>query len=203
MNNPSQSGSTTQRSLSRSNVKETLLFGSLAGIVAWVLGYITTYTVISGDIRDTPLNQIIEVFEGEPATYEMVGWVFYNAHFVDTVFQNVPIIGSMTTNYIGGDDGFTVLLYLIPIAVLLLAGFTLGWYHWDTVEYRGALLGIVVLPAYLLLTIVGVFAFEVTLGDASGRPDLIPSVFLVGLVYPALFAGIGGVLGTLAQERAQ
>jgi hypothetical protein len=38
---------------------------------------------------------VIEALQGEPATVDMVGWVFYNAHLVLTVFSDVPVLGSV------------------------------------------------------------------------------------------------------------
>ena len=175
--------------------------GTFAGIVAWVFGYAFTYVIVAPDVRDSPLHRIIEAFEGEPATYEMVGWVFYNAHFVTTVFRDLPIIGSHTTTFLGGEEGFSLLLYAIPIGLLLAAGLGLARYRGAPDATQGALAGVAVLPGYLLLSIAGVFVFEVTIAGARGGPDLLPAIFLAGIVYPLLFGGAGGVLGGLFESR--
>lgn len=168
--------------------------GAIAGGAAWLLGYVVTYLVVSADVRDSSLQRVIETFGGESATYEIVGWVFYNAHFVNTVFRNVPFLGSRTTSFVGGDGGFTALLYVIPVGLLLAAGVALGRYRGVTTGTEGALAGVAVTPGYLLLSVAGVFLFEVTVGDISGGPELLPALFLAGVVYPVVFACGGGAL---------
>ena len=169
--------------------------GLLAGIAAWLVGYAATYVLVAPDVRDSPLHRFIEAFNEEAATYEMVGWVFYNAHFVNTIFRDVPIVGSQTTSFLGGEDGFSAALYLIPAGVLLATGLALARYHGVTNTTDGGFVGATVVPTYLLASIVGVYAFEVTVGSARGAPDLLPAIFLAGIVFPLIFAGGGGALG--------
>ncbi|SEA22616.1 hypothetical protein SAMN04488065_2344 [Haloplanus vescus] len=177
-----------------------LAAGALSGVAAWVLGYVFTYLLVAPDIRESALQRVIEAFGDGSATYELVGWVFFNAHFVDTVFQNIPFLGSRTTSFVGGEQGFTVLLYVIPVGLLLAAGVALARYRGATTPTDGVRVGLTALPTYLLLSIVGTFLFEVTVGDVSGGPDLLLAVVLAGLVYPALFAGGGGALVGMVAE---
>lgn len=177
--------------------------GAVTGAAAWVLGYLITYVLVAPDIRDSSLNRIIEAFDGAPATYEMVGWVFYNAHFVSTVFQDIPFIGGGSVSYIGGEDGFTALLHVLPIALLFAGGLVLARAERSTNTTRGALVGTTALPGYLVLSIVGVFLFEVSVGSATGAPDRLAGVFLAGVVYPALCAASGGVFGAVLESRVQ
>jgi hypothetical protein len=176
--------------------------GGATGVVAWLLGYLFTYLLVAPDVRDSPLNRIVEALGGDPPVYEMVGWVFYNAHFVDTVFQGVPVVGGGTTSAIGGEGGFTVLLYVVPIATLVAAGLILARADGSADSTRGALVGATALPGYLLVSIAGVFLFEVSVGGATGAPDRLAGVFLAGVVYPALCGTAGGVLGVRRGESA-
>lgn len=171
-----------------------LVEGAVTGAVGWLLGYVFTYLVVSPGVRDSSLQRVIELFGGESATYEIVGWVFYNAHFVNTLFQDVPLVGGRTTSFIGGDQGFTVLIYVVPVGLLLAAGAVLGRYRDVTTGKEGALVGVTALPGYLLLSVAGTFLFEVTLADVSGGPELLPAVFLAGVVYPGLLASGGGAV---------
>ncbi len=177
-----------------------LVEGTIAGLLAWVFGYVFTYAIVASDIRDSPLNRFLEAFEGEPATYEMVGWVFYNAHFVETVFRELPVIGDQSTSAISGDGGFSVVLYVIPVGLLLAAGLALARSQGTETPTDGVLAGLTVLPAYLLLSVVGIVLFEVTLGGATGGPDRLTAVFLAGIVYPLLVAGAGGALGAVLER---
>jgi len=176
--------------------------GTVAGTVAWVLGFALTYALVAPEIRDSAVNRLIELVDGSPATYELVGWVFYNAHFVNTVLRDVPVIGTRSSSYIGGEGGFSLLLYVVPVGLLLAAGLALARYQGVTDPVRGALAGATALPGYLLLSVVGVFLTEVTLGEASGAPDLLPAVLLAGVAYPILCGGLGGAVGALLARRS-
>ncbi len=169
-----------------------LVQGSVAGLLTWVLGYLFTYLIAGDELRNSEINQFLEFIGEEPATFEMVGWVFYNAHFVDTVFENVPFFGSEA--FIGGEDGFSLLLYVIPPLLLIGAGLAVARYSAARNANEGAIAGLSIVPGYLLLSIAGVFLFEVTVGNASVAPDLVAGIFLAGLVFPALFGAIGGVI---------
>jgi len=180
-----------------------LLSGTVAGIVTWVVGYASTYLLVAPNVRESGLARFIEAFDGRAATYELVGWIFYNAHLVDTVFREIPLIGSRTTTYIGGEGGVTTLLYLVPVALLFAAGLGLARYRAVDSPAAGALIGGMVLPGYLLGAVAGVFLFEVTVAGATGGPDLIPAVVLAGIVYPLVCAGGGGAVGGLLEARSR
>lgn len=177
-----------------------LVPASVAGIVTWVLGYAFTYVLVGTDVRESRLNRFIEAFEGEPATYELVGWVFYNAHFVDVVYEG---FGGrfMPASYVGGGDGFTQLLYVVPPALLVGAGLAVGRYQGVTETNDGAVAGALVVPGYFVLAIAGAFLFEVSAAGTTGAPDFLAAFFLAGLVYPLVFGAIGGVLAAVTAEE--
>lgn len=172
---------------------------AVAGLAAWIVGYVLTYFLVATDIETSPLNRFIELVGGESATYELVGWIFYNAHFVDITYSGVSVF-SPPASFIGGEDGFTALLYLIPPALLVIAGVALGRYRGVTTPKDGAIAGVLVTPGYLVLAVIGVFLFTVSVGDTSGAPDLLPAVVLAGVVYPAVFGALGGAVAALTSE---
>lgn len=174
--------------------------GAITGIGTWIIGYVLTYAIVAPDIRGTFLHQLIENFRGDPATYEMVGWVFFNAHFVNTVFSDIPIVGGQTTTFIGGEDGFTVLLYVIPIGLLLAAGVGIARYQGANTVNAGAVVAASVLPGYLLAALASLFLFGVTVGEVTGAPAVAPGVILAGLIYPVIFAGAGGAFAGATAE---
>ncbi|MGM0399342.1 MAG: hypothetical protein ACQEQY_10170, partial [Halobacteriota archaeon] len=178
-----------------------IITGSVGGVAAWLFGYAFTYAIVAPDIRESALNRLIEAFEGAPATYEMVGWVFYNAHFVDVVFSDIPLFGSRSATFVGGEDGFTTLLYVVPPALLLAAGLAMARYQRADTPTAGVWNGVTVLPGYLLLAIAGAFLFEVNSIAGNGAPDLVPAVVVAGIVYPLLFASVGGALGGFLEQR--
>lgn len=166
--------------------------GSLVGTLPWVVGYAITYLLVAPNLRDSPLNRIIETLDGAPATHELVGWVFYNAHFVDVVLD-IPVLGSQTTGYIGGDNGFTAALYLVPVVLLVVAGALISRQQAATEPTAGGLAGLTLVPGYLVLTVIGGLLFEITVSGATGGPDLTAAIILAGVLYPAVCAGLGGV----------
>jgi len=187
-------------SVGRSNDGRPYAAGALAGVLAWVLGYVLTYLLTATDLDDSALNAFIEFAEGESATYELVGWVFYNAHFVDVRYVNVAPF-SPPRNFIGGEDGFTVLLYVLPPLLLFGAGLAVCRYRDVADTAEGAVTGALVLPGYLVLSVAGVFLFEVTVGDASGAPALLPALVVAGLLYPAVFGAAGGAVAAATTEE--
>lgn len=171
--------------------------GAIAGVVAWVVGYALTFLTVGTEVQDSAAQRFIEAVGGEPATYEMVGWVFYNLHLVDTVFVDVPAIGEFSTNAVGSDGGFSTVLYLIPIGLLVASGLAVARSQGVTSVGEGVVTGATVVPGYLALSVVGLVLFEVSVGGATGRPAQFEAVVLAGLLYPAVFAGSGGALAAL------
>jgi hypothetical protein len=127
--------------------------------------------------------------------YKFVGWVFFNSHFVDTVVSGP--VGATAGNAIGGGNGFTSVLFLVPPALLVGAGLAVGRFHGVETAESGALAGSAVVPGYLLMAVVGAVLFVVSAGPASGRPDVVLAVVLAGVVYPTVFGSLGGILAGL------
>jgi len=187
-------------SVGQSNDDRPYVAGALAGALAWVLGYVLTYFLTATEIDDSALNAFVEFAEGESATYELVGWVFYNAHFVSVRYVNVAPF-SPPRNFVGGEDGFTVLLYVLPPLLLFGAGLAICRYRGVADATEGAVTGALVLPGYLVLSVVGALLFEVTVGDASGAPALLPALVVAGLLYPAIFGGAGGAVAAATTDE--
>ena len=177
-----------------------LVLGAAVGLLTWVLGYVLTYLLVAGEVEDSPIQRFTEAVDGEPATFEMVGWVFFNAHLVDTTFSGVPVIGGWSTNFISGEDGFSFVLYLIPVGLLVAAGIALGRSTGSEDVQSGVLAALTVVPGYVLASVVSVFLFEVTIAGASGGPALLPALFLAGVGYPVVCAGLGGALAAVSDE---
>lgn len=175
--------------------------GTLAGGIAWVLGYLFTYVIAGTQLRESGLNAIIEITEGGSAAYELVGWVFFNAHFVDIVYTGLG--RALPASYIGGDQGFTVLLYGIPPALLIAAGLAISRYEGTAGPVRGAITGGLVTPGYFIGCLLGVFLFRVSALGATGEPDMLTGIILAGIIYPIVFGGIGGAIaGVTSNEEA-
>jgi hypothetical protein len=193
---PAASFGTMSSTIGRESVP--LGAGAAAGAVAWLLGYVFTYIVAGTRIRDSGLSQFLEFLGEGGAVYKLVGWVLFNSHFVETVVEGAPV--SVAANAIGGENGFTPLLFVVPPALLLAAGLVLARYRGAEAPDAGALAGLATVPAYLVLSVLGVFLFTISAGPATGRPDLLLAVVLAGVVYPAVFGAAGGALGGATAE---
>lgn len=166
--------------------------GAVAGVGAWVLNYLFVYVITSGDIRNSVLGQFTEI-----PTWKIVGWVFYNAHLVDTVYD-VPLFGG-AGNAIGGEEGFTVLLFVVVPAVLLVAGLAIGRYSGvgEMDAANAALSGATLVPGYALLSVVGVFVFT----TERVTPDVVTGILLAGLLYPLVFGALGALVARATAGR--
>lgn len=169
-----------------------LAIGAAVGAVAELVGYVLVFIITSGSLRDSGLRQAFDALGGDLPTWKAVGWVFFNAHFVETQFD-LGVFGSSTGSFVGGEDGFTILLYAIPPLVLIAAGLAVGQYG-DIQEPVDALTGAVgIVLGYLVLVIIDLFLFQAG-GDAG--PVLATGVLLAGLVYPLVFGTVGGLIAT-------
>jgi hypothetical protein len=174
-------------SVSVGNRKVPLAVGAAVGAAAELVGYVLVFIITSGSIRDNILRQATDI-----PTWKAVGWVFFNAHFVETMVD-LGFLGSGTGSFIGGEDGFTTLLYVVPPLVLIAAGLAVGQYG-DIDEPVEALLGAAgVVLGYLVLVLVELFLFQ---AEGTG-PVLATGVLLAGLVYPLVFGTVGGLIATV------
>lgn len=164
------------------------------GVGAWLLGYLLVYVLHGSRIRNSFGTDVLEIFTGDPVTWKLAGWLFYNAHNVAVQVPGILGIGSGTVNFVARADepGMTVLFFVPPV-LLILAGVVTAW---DTAEdpTTAARNGGAVALGYLPLSLAGVFLFAVG-GDDSAGPILVTGVLLAGLVYPLIFGAVGGVVG--------
>ncbi|QCJ46380.1 MULTISPECIES: transporter [Haloprofundus] len=177
--------------------------GALVGGIAYAFGYAMTYVVASSEIQNSGAQQLLEVLTGESATWKAVGWVFYNAHFVDT---DIPGLfgASRAVNFVAEVEAFPTMLYVLPPVLLLLAGAAVARTAGVTDPTGGAKAGAAVLLGYFALSVAGAFAFAVPVGQtATAEPDFVAAVLVAGVVYPAVFGTLGGVVaGTVQSSRA-
>ena len=180
-----------------------LVGGAAAGGAAYVLGYLFAYVTQGSAIEDqlAGFNVFAELFGGDPIpTWQAVGWVFYNGHFVDTRVPSL-IGGSQVTNLISqADGGSLTLLFVVPPVLLTVAGLVASRVAGAAEPADGAKAGAFVLVGYLPLAVIGAFLFRYSVGDGTVAPDLVTAALLAGAVYPAVFGAIGGAGATLLSD---
>lgn len=173
----------------------TAVRGAAAGVAAYLLGYVLTYTWQAPAVQESlrSINFVTELFGGESVpAWKAVGWLFYNAHVVATRVTGFG--GADMVNFVSrAEDGSLVVLYVLPPLLLLLAGAAVARYGNADRPGSAAAAGAAVVAGYLPLAVVGAFLFAHTFGgDVRIAPDLVTAVALAGVVYPAFFGAVGG-----------
>ena len=172
-----------------------VIAGAAAGAVAYVLGYLFTYVTQRTQVEEqlAGFNVFADLFGSDPIpAWQGVGWLFYNAHFVDTEIPSL-VSGARSLNLIAeADGGSLTLLYVVPPLLLIAAGLVAGRLAGASEPADGARAGAFVLAGYLPLAAIGAFLFRYSVGDGSVAPDVVTAVLLAGVVYPAAFGALGG-----------
>ena len=182
-----------------------LVEGAIAGGGAWVAGYVLTALVVVLRFGDSELGELSDRSGDAGSLFEFVGWVFFNGHFVDTLLEAgfLGVGGTVAQTFVGG-DGFTPILYAVPPALLIGAGLAVARGGAIAGTTEGVVAGLTVVPVYLSLSAAGAFLFRVSaegLGVSfNGRPELLPAVVLAGVIFPAVFGAIGGVIGAATAD---
>lgn len=165
--------------------------GAIFGAVSFVVGYVLTLLLVVAT-EDSTDNLI-----------ELVGWVYYNAQFTEVVTSGGGMEASL--NYVtGSGTGMmqasmelpSIVYHLVPVVVLVAAGLLLAQQANALEPADGAMAGATLALGAVVLALVGTFLFEISQSGVSTSPDLVKSILLVGIGYPAIFGAVGGVLST-------
>ncbi len=201
-----------------------VLTGAVLGAVTYVLGYLVTYGLVVLDSDLGPDAFSSELFlEGgfvdstletvEPGTVEFTGWIFYNAHFVQTVWDSEaqeaggenPALTQSSSVLSEASTQLPELLYhLVPVALLTAAGYLFARQIDATTLADAVGAGAMLAVGYLVSSVAGAVVFvtsgNVTLLDASFTvtvaPNLLLAVTLAGILIPSVFGTVGASLGS-------
>lgn len=174
-----------------------LLLGPILGLVASVFGYLLTALVVTLTEDDIGSDY-----------FELVGWVYYNAQFVDV---ELSVGGQLSGAGLGGSlnlvrgnglfgglvslDAPAVLYHLLPVVALVLAGFLLSRLAGKTEPVSGAAAGVSLVVGALVFAVLGTVLFETSDMGTSIGPPLVEGAVIVGVVYPLVCGALGGALG--------
>lgn len=178
-------------SATNTNVGDTVVQSLPTGAVVGVGSYILSYVLLF----------VFLILEGgnmlQQQAWKAAGLILYNAHNVDIVAsamgqtQSVNILAQA-----GGTTSIpTIVYYVVPVLVLVVMGYVVAsMANLGSNVAAAAAAGATVTVGYLVLAVLGTFVFTVGSAMASGSPDLMMSVVLMGLVYPIVFGSIGGAI---------
>ena len=184
-------GPNRRPAMATDSLTERVPFGvaAAAGGAAWLLCYLFTYLLTGNDFQNSVVRQFADI-----PTWKAVGWVFFNAHFANTVVD-VPLVGG-ATNFIGTESVFTPALYALPVVLLLIAGVAVGRAAGGDAlaAVDAAVAGAAVAVGYGVLSLLGAFLFA----TSNVSPDPVTSVLLAGVLYPVVLGAVGGVAARAA-----
>jgi hypothetical protein len=175
----------------------TLGLAAVGGILAYLVGYAITYAAVGQEVSNSLAARVLEIATGNPGTWQLVGWVFYNAHYVSV---EVPgLFGSTAVNLVG--ETFSTALFVLPPVVLLVAGAAVTVLGGVDRPVAGAVAGLAVTIGYLPLAALGALLVGIDIGDSTAGPTVAAAVLLAGLVYPLVFGAVGGAVGGVVGDR--
>ena len=191
-------------------------WNTLWPVAAYVLGYAFAYAVTGDRARTllarttitTPystyrLNALVEHVDA--LSWELAGFVFYNAHLVPATAFRLPDGTTADANLVLSADGPLLGLFVLPPVSLATAGAMatqsaeratdLRFDFRASVTSRYVVNGGLLCVGYLPVAVVGAAVVRVPLrGDAAMVVDLLLAVMLAGIVHPFVFGGLGALV---------
>lgn len=137
--------------------------------------------------------------------------MFYNGHFVDTEYSisagGVSESESERLIAEGSTQIPEVVYYLVPIVMLVGAGYLLLQQEYATDVGDAALSGATLVVGYLPLAILGTILFEASEssngGSVSVAPETGAAILLAGLIWPIVLGAVGGFLASQTQDNTR
>ena len=202
-----------------------LVRGGLLGAGAYVLGYVLTFLFVEYEVNTDFSNPFAVAWQidldvialalrfqpGGGGTKDLAGWVFYNTHFVETIVPEPGYQSGSTTANILLETGTlsipAVVWLLIPVLLLVGAGYVTSMVvDRQATPREKALAGGTIVVGYLPLTGAGILLFTKAYAPnaaygVSMHPVWILAIGLMGIVYPVVLGGIGGLLASWRTPR--
>lgn len=181
-----------------------------AGVLAYVVGYLVTFTAVASRSEELLRSVTVELGYGggvepffelvspTPETWKVVGWFFHAAQWSNVVNPQLASGETVRLNLVAQVGGEYRALYLVAPVVLLATGYLVAstgkTYGVRGEEYAGAAIAL----GYLPCAVAGGLLY--TVGRPAVGPDLLTTFLLVGALYPVVFGWLGGRVAR-ARER--
>ena len=130
--------------------------------------------------------------EGGEGGLRLLGWIFYNAHGVKLSVGNE---GSLHLLGLFADS--TLVYALIPAALLFFLGGLVALLKRADGVLGGFISGSSVIMGYLPLVVVGALFATLSGAGSTVSVQLLPAIFIAGIIYPLVCGGAAGLLKIL------
>ncbi|WP_277543631.1 hypothetical protein [Haloarcula laminariae] len=184
----------------RGGVSIPIVGGLIYGVIAYVIAFIASIAYLITQQAETgqELQNVYQFESGTGTGSELVinilGWIFYNAQMVPV--QITGRDGSQITVNLLEEVGIgNPLVYnAIPALVLVVFGLILAQRASATSAISGFLAGAALIVGYGVLAVGGALFFRITRLGLTYQLPLSNAVLVVGIAYPLISGGLGGVL---------
>jgi hypothetical protein len=178
-------------------------------MIAYVFGYIVTYIFVELSSNDRSLGILSTL--ADISRFDLTGWMFYNAHFVDVTASTEAggVSESESANMLSEATNLAVpepIWYLVPIVLLILSGFVVALTIDRTNQTTKAIsAGASIFVGYLPLSVLGLFLFGTSMDFSTfGQtatvtigPNKVLGIVLAGFAFPVIFGMLGGLLASM------
>jgi len=177
--------------------------GAVFGAAAYVVGLILTFVLIQID-SDIDPSDIDSDFA---SSLDVTGWVFYNAHFVDTEtsISGGGVSRSSSDRIISEASLPEVLYIIVPVVLLIAAAYLLLQGEYASEVGDAALSGASVIVGYFPLAVIGTFLFEASESSGGATASVGPAtgtgILLAGIIFPLVLGAVGGVIAFQTQDN--
>jgi len=187
-------------SRSSTTLRSALVPGAVAGIAAFLAGYVLTFVLKSGEVSELLTRSLGEAGGGgitPPGDWQVVGWFFFQMHTVATE-TTLALNGQTQTSTTTGSVESWMLL--VPIVLLAAAGFVVARRVGSREILAGAQAGATVVVGYVVLAVVFAFltAWSASVSAFGGTasvtigPALVTGILTAGIIYPLAAGAVGG-----------
>lgn len=184
-----------------------VLAGLAAAHAAWFAGYLVTAAVVFRAGREAVLDAAVGDTVSRVDPYQTVAWVFFNAHGVPVEVEparRADDAAAFTATLVGGSDGVTPLVYGLPVVLLVAAGCAVALAADSRGPVDGFVAGLTVVPGYLALVVAGrlVASIAWSMSGGTAAPEAVAALARAGLLYPAVCAGLAGLVVGAVRGKA-
>lgn len=178
------------------------LFGTLAGLVAAIIGYLATYAWLGDrglDIlvrhagRFSIARDVLPTHSGAITDWQAVGWLFFNAHGEGVRFALAanPQSGANYVDFLGAEGGLIGALWLVPGVILIGAGVLVAY----TIDVHSPGAGVIAGGSVAIGYVVALVLIRPALVVEVGRWEIAAGGSLLGIAgMPLVCGGLGGLI---------